>query len=103
MRNKPDTDWLYLIMRQGLQKREIKIVSAGSILGLKPSGVEGLPDALISNGLVRSLNAGSQIITVKNYNNLYSIERDKRTCILNGDAQIGRASCREKGSRQIVV
>jgi arginase len=69
-----------------LQKQDIQIVSAGSILGLKPSGVEGLPEALLSNGLLRRINALDKIITVENYNSLYSFDRDKHTRILNGDA-----------------
>jgi arginase len=65
---------------------DIQIVSAGSILGLKPNGVEGLPEALLSNGLLRRTNALDQIITVETYNSLYGFDRDKHTRILNGDA-----------------
>jgi arginase len=66
-----------------LHDGDIRIVSAGSILGLKPTGVEGLPDALISNGIVKRTNAIDEIITVENYNKLYSFHRDERTKVLN--------------------
>jgi arginase len=38
--------------------RKVAIVEAPSILGLKPTGVELLPDTLLANGLAERLNAG---------------------------------------------
>lgn len=64
-------------------KHDVQIISAGSILGLKPSGVERLPSALLSHDLVNRVNSRNQVITVPNFNNLYSFERDVHTKILN--------------------
>lgn len=65
------------------QKHDIQIISAGSILGLKPSGVEQLPSALLSHGLADQVNSRHQIITIPNLNHRYSSVRDAATNILN--------------------
>lgn len=58
------------------------IIDAPSILGLRPSGVEQLPDALRAAGLQSSLNAEyAGVVTPPPYNS----ERDPETLLLNPD------------------
>ena len=66
------------------KNKGIQIVSAPSILGLKPSGVEKLPEALLSHGLSKALNAVNNV-EIPTYNHTYSFERNALTHILNGD------------------
>jgi len=61
----------------------IQVVSAPSILGLKPSGVQLLPEALLKAGLLEQFNIVNQPILVKTLNDLYSAERDPDTHCLN--------------------
>lgn len=61
----------------------IQIITAPSILGLKPTGVEKLPGSLLSNGLVEKLNCSPDIINVETFNDQYSDERDDTTLCLN--------------------
>ena len=61
----------------------IRIILAQSILGLKPSGVETLGDALLAAGLQQSINALPEIITVKPLNEQYSDARDTQTNCIN--------------------
>jgi arginase len=62
---------------------EIQIISAPCILGLKPGGVERLPESLLSNGLKEKLNSSEQIITLASPNQFYSRHRSSSTDILN--------------------
>lgn len=59
------------------------VIDAPSVLGLWPSGVEKLPDALKAHGLVARLGAtiGATISALP-----YSAERDEETGLLNGPA-----------------
>jgi arginase len=61
-------------------KLAISVVNAPSILGLKPSGVEKLPEALRSNNLLEALTA---IDAGKVDPSSYSHVRDKENSILN--------------------
>lgn len=64
-------------------EKQIRIVSAPSILGLKPGGVEKLPEALIESGLLDKLNSVYQIIEIPTLNNNYNNTRDPLTKCLN--------------------
>lgn len=68
------------------KKLDIQIISAASILGLKPSGVQLLPAALLSNGLKEKLHSNNPIIDVPTLNHLYHPERSKETGLLNGES-----------------
>jgi arginase len=59
------------------------IIEAPSILGLKPTGVERLPDALLDNGLAERLNArrAGRVDPPR-----YGTERDHSTLTLNAHA-----------------
>lgn len=65
------------------QVRHIQIISAPSILGLKPTGVEKLPESLLSNGLFESLDCHKPLVNVPVQNSTYSLNRDKETGCLN--------------------
>jgi arginase len=60
------------------------VLDAPSILGLRPTGVENLPEALKAAGLLESLKA--QYLGRVQPLSSYSSERDKLTQILNGRA-----------------
>jgi arginase len=59
------------------------ILDAPSILGLRPTGVENLPEALKAAGLLEALNA--QYLGSVQPLYPYSSERDKSTQLLNGE------------------
>jgi len=63
--------------------RQYAIIEAPSVLGLWPSGVEGLPDALLDRGLARRLAArrAGQVATLP-----FVAARDKATGLLNPTA-----------------
>jgi arginase len=63
---------------------EFAIIDAPSILGLRPSGVENLPDALKAAGLLKALNA--QYLGRIQPLIPYSSKRDRSTQLLNGNA-----------------
>ncbi|RYD59177.1 MAG: arginase family protein [Sphingobacteriales bacterium] len=63
--------------------KPINIITAASILGLRPSGVEHLADTLLAAGLAEALNADSPIIQVPLLNGEYNSHRDKKTQCLN--------------------
>lgn len=67
------------------KKLDIQIISAASILGLKPSGVEMLPSALLTHGLKEGLQSNHVVVDVPTLNHLYHPERDKETGVLNGE------------------
>ena len=60
------------------------IIDAPSVLGLRPTGVEGLPEALKKAGLLKQLKA--EYIGAVQSRIPYSSERDKRTMLLNAKA-----------------
>jgi arginase len=65
--------------------RSVQIVSAPSILGLRPSGVEMLGESLLHAGLKESLTSTLPVIAVPHLNPKYNLKRDKETCCLNPD------------------
>lgn len=69
----------------GKKINHIQIISAPSILGLKPTGVEKLPESLLTHGLYEKLNCKSLPITVPTLNSLYSFQRDAQTGCLNAE------------------
>ena len=59
------------------------IIDAPSILGLRPTGVELLPEALKAAGIIEGLNADyTGLVPSLPYNK----ERDKTTLLLNPDS-----------------
>lgn len=65
---------------------DIQIITATSILGLKPSGVETLASTLLSLGLQNKVHAQGPLIEVPTLNDLYTNRRDTQTNIINGEA-----------------
>ena len=65
-------------------KSRFTIIDAPSILGLRPTGVEYLPEALKAAGLIKKLNAdyAGKVSSSLSYNS----ERDKVTLLLNPDS-----------------
>ncbi|HMJ71421.1 MAG TPA: arginase family protein [Cyclobacteriaceae bacterium] len=61
----------------------IHIISAPSILGLRPTGVEKLPESLLSAGLRERLNVTNPVTAVRTLNDIYSPIRDRFTRCLN--------------------
>jgi arginase len=72
-----------------MNMRKITVIDAPSILGLHPTGVERLPEALKAAGIVEGLGAdySGQVTPPP-----YSTKRDERTLLLNADS-IRRFSC----------
>ena len=68
------------------KKLDVQIVTAASILGLKPTGVERLPAALLSHGLKEAVSSQNPVIDVPTLNHLYTYERDRQTSVLNVSA-----------------
>jgi arginase len=66
--------------------RNIQIISAPSILGLKPNGVQHLPDSLLAAGLADKLQTVNPVIHLPTLNDQYSFERDDETACLNPSA-----------------
>lgn len=66
-----------------LLKYDIEIISAPSILGLKPTGVEDLGESLLASGLAENLRSGHPVVHVPTFNTLYSDNRDQETNCLN--------------------
>jgi arginase len=64
-----------------LLHENIQIVSAPSILGLKPSGVQRLPDALLTADLREALGTNLPVVKVPVLNEQYSNERDENNCL----------------------
>lgn len=63
----------------------IEILSAPSILGLKPSGVEKLADTLLACGLADALQVYHPVKSIPTFNHLYSTKRDAVTQCLNSN------------------
>src|SRR5688500_7618826 len=63
--------------------RRYALIEAPSVLGLKPTGVDGLPDRLLSEGLAERLQArrAGRVETPA-----YEFERDPETKTLNAQA-----------------
>jgi arginase len=68
------------------KKSDVQIVTAASILGLKPTGVERLPNVLLSHGLREALRSHIAVIEAPTLNHLYTYERDRQTGVLNVSA-----------------
>jgi arginase len=64
--------------------REIQIVAASSILGLRPSGVETLASALLSNGLETKIGATTPVIHAPTLNHLYTSKRSNGSILNEG-------------------
>jgi arginase len=62
---------------------DIEILTAPSILGLTPGGVQGLAESLLDAGLAASLGVTHPVVTVPTLNALYSDQRDPDTHCLN--------------------
>lgn len=66
-----------------LVNKNIEIISASSILGLKPTGVEGLSESLLTSGLAEFLQSQHPVVHVQTLNALYNEKRDPETKCLN--------------------
>jgi arginase len=64
-------------------KRRYSIIDAPSILGLRPTGVQSLPEALKAAGLLEELNA--EYAGRLQPSLPYSTERDQKTLLLNAE------------------
>jgi arginase len=64
---------------------DIQIITAESILGLKPTGVEMLASTLLSNGLSQMLSTRHPVVRIPTLNHLYSNQRDPYTHLINGE------------------
>src|SRR5688572_18892486 len=65
------------------KKLDTQMITAESILGLKPSGVEKMAEALLDRELASRLHCTNPVIKIPTLNHLYSNERDESTKILN--------------------
>ena len=65
------------------QNEKISILSAPSILGLRPSGVEKLAQNLLDNGLAAKLGTSKPVIHVPDLNSEYDPLRSRADSILN--------------------
>jgi arginase len=63
--------------------RNIQLISAPSILGLKPAGVEDLAKSLLASGLGEVLRTDNKVAQVDTLNSKYSSERDVESNVLN--------------------
>jgi arginase len=63
--------------------RRIAIIEAPSVLGLKPTGVETLPDALLGNGIAERIDAR---LALRIETPRYNPQRDPETQTLNAQA-----------------
>ena len=66
-------------------RKPIRIVSAPSILGLRPTGVERLPQSLLDAGLVDKIKSAGAIIDIPTLNEKYSSHRDPILKCLNAE------------------
>ncbi len=62
---------------------DIEILSAASILGLRPGGVECLAETLLACGIAEQVRCRHAIVNVPDLNHLYSHQRDAGTQCLN--------------------
>ena len=63
-----------------------QIISAPSILGLKPNGVQELAASLLSSGLARHLGVTEPLMEIETLNTLYNNQREPGTKCLNSQA-----------------
>jgi arginase len=66
--------------------QKIQIISAPSILGLKPTGVEQLPQALLNTGRLQTLKHLQSPLELPTLNSRYNYQRDAETKCLNPEA-----------------
>ena len=64
----------------------IKVISAPSILGLKPTGVERLPESLLSHGLCEKLRVRHPVVNVPVLNSQFNLSRSNAANCLNPSA-----------------
>jgi arginase len=64
-------------------RQQIQLILAPSILGLKPTGVEKLPECLLDIGLVDKIKAVEKLIEIPSLNYKYNSRRDPKTKCLN--------------------
>ena len=78
-----DNGLLYQKWRRLYLKR-FSVIDSPSVLGLRPTGVEHLPEALKAAGLMSMLNAeyAGHVLPPSSYNS----ERDKETLLLNAES-----------------
>jgi arginase len=67
-------------------KQKIQIISAPSILGLKPTGVEQMANALLNTSSLDKLKSVESLIEVSTLNASYNKQRDHETKCLNPEA-----------------
>jgi arginase len=67
-------------------RHNVQIISAPSILGLRPSGVERLPKSLLDAGLKEQLASPYDVIDVPDLNHLYSDKRSSSHAVLNEES-----------------
>ena len=65
---------------------DIQIISAPSILGLKPTGVQQLGESLLASGLAQKLHSHHPVINVPTLNNVYVDQREQESNCLNAKA-----------------
>jgi arginase len=63
--------------------KNIQLIKAPSILGLKPTGVELMAQTLLENGLAEKLDSHLAPLAIEDLNHLYSYDRDPVTHCLN--------------------
>lgn len=56
-------------------KNTVQVITASSILGLKPTGVEELATAVLAEGLISKVGAVNTVIEVPTLNRLYNLHR----------------------------
>ena len=66
--------------------QRLKIISAPSILGLKPTGVERLPESLLSHGLRENLRVRHPVVNIPVDNSQYNFSRNNAANCLNPSA-----------------
>ncbi|WP_353127256.1 arginase family protein [Parapedobacter pyrenivorans] len=64
-------------------KHRVQIISAPSILGLKPTGVEQLPQSLLGVGLADKLKTVEPVVDIPTLNDSYNSHREPVTKCLN--------------------
>lgn len=67
-------------------QKQIQVISAPSILGLRPTGVENLPQSLFSAGLLDKLKSAATLVEIPTLNDKYDSHRDPITKCLNPKA-----------------
>lgn len=73
-------------MTDAIKTQDIQILSAPSILGLRPSGVENLATALFEAGLAQAVHSRHPVMEIPLLNDTYTTQRDPVTHCINGPA-----------------